>query len=71
MSKGVWVATMESESYSWLAVGETKEKAIEAIVNEWQHGVGYEYRDNMTREELESYYGIYCRFIEFGKCEWE
>ena len=67
---GVWVATMESEHYEWTAVGKTGEEAINAIVNEWQNGAGHERRDEMTREELEDYYGINCIYYKFGKCQW-
>lgn len=68
---GVYVATMNSEHYEWTAIGRTEDEAINIIVKEWQEGPGYERRDEMTREELEEEYGIFCRFIEFGKCEWQ
>lgn len=67
---GIWIATMFSENYEWTAIGNTQDEAISAIAKEWQEGVGHENRTQMTKEELESYYGVYCRFIEFGKCEW-
>lgn len=67
---GVYVATMNSESYNWTAIGLSEDEAIETIVREWQKGPGHERRDEMTREDLEEEYGIFCRFIEFGKCEW-
>ena len=71
MSKnGVWIATMETEHYTWTAIGKTQDEAIEAIVNEWQNGVGCENRVDMTREELEDYYGFNYEFIEFGQCKW-
>lgn len=68
---GVYVATMNSESYDWTAIGLTEEEAINTIVREWQEGPGHERRDEMTRDELEDYYGIFCRFIKFGECQWE
>jgi hypothetical protein len=68
---GVYVATMNSEHFEWTAIGLTEDEAIDTIVREWQEGAGHERRDEMTREELQEYYGIYCRLIEFGKCEWE
>ena len=71
MINGVWVATMETEHYSWKAVGRTEEEAVLAIVNEWTHGVGCERRTPMTREELEEYYGINRWSIKFGQCIWE
>ena len=67
---GVWVAMMESESYTWTAVGLTKDEAIEAIVKEWNEGFGNERREDMTLDELNNWYGIGCEFIEFGKCNW-
>lgn len=67
---GVWIATMESESYTWTGVGLTKDEAIEAIVKEWNEGSGNEYREEMALEELNNYYGINYEFIEFGKCNW-
>ena len=67
---GVWVATMESESYSWTAVGQTKFEAVNAIVTEWNEGRGSSRRDTMSKDELEEYYGIRCDYYEFGKCQW-
>ena len=68
---GVWVAIMETEHYTWRAVGKTEEEAVQAIVNEWQNGSGWAYRIHLTREELEGYYGINRWFIKFGQCKWE
>ena len=65
--KGAWVATMDSESFEWKAVGQTEDEAIDAIVTEWNKS---EWREEMTREELEDEYCIWCEFIEYGKCEW-
>ena len=65
--KGVWIATMDSESFEWKAVGRTRAEAINAIVTEWNKDSR---RVTMTRRELEDYYGINCEFIEYGKCEW-
>lgn len=67
---GVWVATMESESYTWTAVGQTEDEAINAIVDAWQNGPGHENRFTMTREELEYWYGINYDYYEFGTCQW-
>ncbi len=66
--KGVWVATMDSEKYEWKAVGATEDEAIDAIVTEWNKDKFH--RTEMTREELDDYYGISCEFMEYGKCEW-
>ena len=68
--KGVWVATMETEHYEWVAVGKTKDEAINAIVDAWQNGMGHERRDTMSREDLEEYYSINYCYYEFGKCQW-
>ena len=68
--KGVWIARMETEHYEWTAVGKTKEEAINAIADEWQNGVGHEYREPMTGKELDNYYGISYNYYEFGKCQW-
>ncbi len=71
MINGVWVAEMETEHYTWRAVGRTEEEAVFAIVNGWAHGVGCERRTPMTQEELEEYYGINRWAMRFGKCIWE
>lgn len=65
--QGVWVATMSSETYDWTGVGQTEDEAINAIVTEWNKS---EWREEMTREELEEAYCIWCEFIQYGKCEW-
>ena len=64
---GVWVATMHSENFDWVAVGKTEDEALNAIAHEWSKS---KYREPMSLEELKEYYGIYCRVIEFGQCEW-
>lgn len=68
--EGVWIATMESENYTWTAVGKTKAEAINAIVTEWNEGIGSSRRETMTKKQLEDYYGIGCDFMKFGKCQW-
>ena len=70
MENGVWLATMNSEHYTWTAIGKTEEEAVKTIALEWNFGNGSENREFMSLYELEEYYGINCRFIEFGKCEW-
>jgi hypothetical protein len=65
--KGVWVATMSSESYDWMAVGQTEDEAVNAIVKEWNKGAN---RVKMTREDLEDYYCIWREFVKIGECEW-
>lgn len=71
MTTKVWYAEMETEHYTWRAIGRTEEEAVLTIVNEWAHGSGCEYRTPMTREELEEYYGISRWAMKFGKCMWE
>ena len=68
---GVWVATMDSEHYTWTAVGLTADGARGSIAKEWNEGRGNERREKMTLEELDNYYGVNYQFIEFGKCNWE
>ena len=67
---GVWVATMETEHYTWTAVGKTEDEAVNAIVTEWNEGNGSNRRDTMSKDELEEYYGIRCDYYKFGKCQW-
>lgn len=71
LTNGVWVAEMETEHFSWIAAGMTAEEAINAVVREWNHGIGHERREPMTKEELEDYYCLYAEFLEFGRCKWE
>ena len=54
----MWLAEMESESFSWKGFGNTEQEAKEAIVNAWNCGPGSEFRAKMTLEELEEYYDI-------------
>lgn len=68
---GIWVALMESENYTWKAIGLTKSEAKDTIAKEWNEGKGYERRDAMTLKELEEYYGINCEFVKFGQCIWK
>lgn len=67
---GIWVATMESENYTWRAIGLNENEARGTIAKEWNEGIGNERRDKMTLDELDRYYGINCEFLEFGKCNW-
>ena len=67
---GVWIAMMESERYTWRAIGLTEDEAKGAIAKEWNEGTGNERRDAMTLEELDEYYGINCEFVKFGQCNW-
>ena len=44
---------------------------MNAIVKEWNHGIGHERREPMTKAELVDYYDLYAEFLEFGRCKWE
>lgn len=55
--KSVYISQMESESFSWIAVGETPDKAERAIVKLWNSAPTR--RDHMTRKQLQEYYGIW------------
>ena len=66
---GVWVARMESESFSWTAIGKTEDEAVNAIVKEWNEGRSSSHREKTSLDELYEYYGIYCEFIKFGECD--
>ena len=68
--KGVWIAKMYSENFDWISAGNTKDEAINAIVKEWNEGIGSSRREKMSADELKEYYGIGCTFLKFGECEW-
>ena len=70
LTNGVWVVEMDSERFTWKAVGRTQEEAIQAVVQEWNYGAGCQNRKPTTREELIYNYGLCAEFYEFGKCEW-
>ena len=70
LTNGVWVVEMDSERYTWKAVGKTEKEAIQAVVKEWNYGAGCDNREPMTEEELVEEYGLCAEFYEFGKCEW-
>lgn len=74
MKNSVYVAQMESESFSWLSVGETEEQAKTAILKEWNkriksnseyYGILFEKWD---MEKLETYYAITVEKIGNGQC---
>lgn len=54
----MWLAEMESESFSWKGFGDTEQEAKEAILNAWNNGDGSAFREEMTLEELEEFYDI-------------
>ena len=60
----MFIAQMESENYSWIAIGETEKEAKEAIVNKWNDST----REPMTVEKLDEYYGIATMSLKKGEC---
>ena len=62
----VIVAIMKSETYSWVALGNTKTEAMNAIVEEWNDG--NRLRKNVTLEELIKWYEIRTYKLKPGEC---
>ena len=72
----MFVATMESENKSWIALGETIEEAKDAILEKWND----DQRDMVQRgwlnsptyfrsvNKLDEEYGIIVQAIELGEC---
>ena len=73
----MFVAQMNSESYSWIALGETREQAGEAIRKKWnkrqrnihKNDPDFEVTIYKTVEELDNYYGIAYFEMKLGQCE--
>lgn len=69
-----WLATMDSGSYQWTAIGRTEEEARQAIEKAWAthtanlRGRWADYAARFPEEELdlESEYGLYVREVEIG-----
>jgi hypothetical protein len=72
----MFVVTMESESTSWVALGNTEREAKEAIADEWnrrqrnlvQSGWVNE-PEYMNAAELDEYYGMCICEMNPGQCE--
>lgn len=64
-----YIAIMETEHFSWLAVGKTEEEARNAIAKAWNKKDGY-HRERQTTEQLDSYYGINVYDLADGECHW-
>jgi hypothetical protein len=62
----MWLAEMESESFSWKGFGDTEQEAKEAILNAWNNGDGSAFIEEMTLEELEEFYDIDTYEFEAG-----
>ena len=74
MAKSVYVAQMETESFSWLSVGETEEQAKDAVLKRWNRNVksqseyyGTPYK-KWDMETLESYYEVTVERVGMGEC---
>lgn len=71
----MYVAIMESETTEWVALGETKREAKEAISDKWnevqrtlvQNGWINE-SDTMSVNKLDEYYGITAYELNPGEC---
>ena len=79
-TRGVWVATLERFGYTMMVVDRTKQKAVDAIVDEYKKAYlfhnGFECYSTMEQdEEFKECFSmameeVYCRFMEYGKMEW-
>ena len=75
MAKMVWVAMMESESKSWVAVAETEDRAKESILDKWNEHQevlakrGWDTYIYENVDDLDEYYGIDTVRIPMGFCE--
>lgn len=73
----MFVATMESESMSWVSLGSTKEEALEAIRKKWntrqrvlkKSGRIYGTMIFKNTEDIDNYYGISVYELNCGECE--
>ena len=76
----MFIATMETESYTWMSLGETEEQVKQAILDRWNKRqlqakqsmkdlLGFEPTFYKTVEEMENDYSILCKDIEPGQCE--
>jgi len=61
----MYMAMMESESYTWIAFGSTAHKAKMAIKRKWDK---HPYTYKMTLKELEEEYGIKILEVAENKC---
>lgn len=64
-----FIAIMNSESFEWIALGDTEAEAKEAIRKAWNKRDAYK-RERLTLEELEDWYGIGIYELSAGQCEW-
>ena len=62
-----YIAQMETENFSFVAIGRTEEEAKRAIVKEWNKSP---YRKRATVKSLEEYYGFYINALAYGECSY-
>lgn len=75
--KSVWVAEMETESFSWIAVGETAKEAEKALAKRWDehaevmnrdYGGGVpKWNEGFRSTSVGEYYGMWLRELQLGK----
>lgn len=65
----VYVSQMDSENFSWIAVGETPEKAERAILKLWNSAP--ERRERKTLKQLKEYYGMWTHEMTMNTAYYE
>jgi len=55
----MWIATMESENYSWHAYGKTKKLALQKLYDLWNKNADTYGREKMSLADLDDWYGIH------------
>lgn len=77
--KTVWVATMDTEHYEWVAVGATPKEAMTALKDRWdrhilsipkrERGAGMTWRQFQKAEGQTpaEHYGAWCRKLVLGR----
>lgn len=69
----VWVAEMESESFSWIAVGKTPEEAAAALGRRWDKhvlqmdGAIPKWSEGFNGTPVWEYYAMWVRELQIGK----
>ena len=63
-----YLAEMETEHYSWKAIGTTPEQAKRAILKAWNSD---DWREKMTLQGLDDWYGISIYELKDGECIYE
>ena len=73
----MFIAQMDSESLSWLAIGETEDEALEALRKRWNERQRKLLQDGWINKPdivgrisvLEEWYGINVTELKPGECE--